>query len=195
MGRKAPTTLSLDGLCWQPGPRLTQAPAHSFLCLFTRGTVTCPAEASTSCPCLSQALPTPQQNVTQGPRDTRQLAVASGTNKVPHLQTRRPRRTLFPQFCSWYWYSSFSQGTPIPQKGYSPPKGAGPSQCQPPQPRVPNSRATSPVPGRAVKPHFSCWDEQQDKVKQQKQGLPWWSSSKESALQGRGHRFDPWSGN
>ena len=26
-------------------------------------------------------------------------------------------------------------------------------------------------------------------------GLPWWSSGKESALQCRGRRFDPWSGN
>ena len=26
-------------------------------------------------------------------------------------------------------------------------------------------------------------------------GLPWWSSGKESALQYRGHGFDPWSGN
>ena len=25
-------------------------------------------------------------------------------------------------------------------------------------------------------------------------GLPWWSSGYESALQRRGHRFDPWSG-
>ena len=28
-----------------------------------------------------------------------------------------------------------------------------------------------------------------------KEGLPWWSSGKESVLQCRGHRFDPWSGN
>ena len=27
------------------------------------------------------------------------------------------------------------------------------------------------------------------------QGLPWWSSGKESTLQCRGYRFDPWSGN
>ena len=26
-------------------------------------------------------------------------------------------------------------------------------------------------------------------------GLPWWSSGKESALECRGHVFDPWSGN
>ena len=28
-----------------------------------------------------------------------------------------------------------------------------------------------------------------------KSGLPWWSSGKESALQCRGRRFNPWSGN
>ena len=26
-------------------------------------------------------------------------------------------------------------------------------------------------------------------------GLPWWSNSKESTLQCRGHEFHPWSGN
>ena len=26
-------------------------------------------------------------------------------------------------------------------------------------------------------------------------GLPWWSSGEQTAIQGRGHRSDPWSGN
>ena len=31
----------------------------------------------------------------------------------------------------------------------------------------------------------------QEYIKNQNQGLPWWSSGKESAFQGRGHGFDP----
>lgn len=56
---------------------------------------------------------------------------------------------------------------PLPQKGsFTPQEVLGRHQLSPP--RVSVSTATSPAPARAVKPHFSCWDEQQDKVTQQK---------------------------
>ena len=38
-------------------------------------------------------------------------------------------------------------------------------------------------------------DRSQVILKKQLQGLPWWSSGKESPLQCRGHGFHPWSGN
>lgn len=123
-----------------------------------------PSAASTSCPCLGQAPPTPQQNVTHGPRDIRQLWLV-GTRRYPIFQTVNAGGPSFPSPAAG---NSFPRD-PYPRKGCSPPKGAGPSQQQPPPPRVPISTANSPALDQAVQPHFSCWDEHQDKVEQKKQ--------------------------
>lgn len=108
---------------------------------------TCPALASTSCPRHGQAPPTLQQNVAKGPRDTCQLAVASGSKEVPYWQTAHPGRTLFPSPVAGPTFPKI----PCPEKGCSPPKGAGRAMwtSAPYPPRGPVSTPTSPVPARA----------------------------------------------
>lgn len=161
---KAPTTLVLHGPRWQPGPRRPRTPGHSPVSFHPWDSdfvqlQPAPAAHSSAKPLL------PLSRMSPRAPGLRQLAGASRSKEVPHFQTAHTGGTSFLVLL----LVPLSQGVPASKEAPLPPKAARPGRHPLLPPRAPISIGTSLAPGRAVKPHFSCWGQQQDKVKQQKQ--------------------------